>query len=150
MDELSDAEFLAGENLVTELRKEKSSEESCSHIFCGILHSRVYICESGNKIEVKNRIKVQRFYNANCPETSVPAKKIHGSDIHFCKNCIDNAVMSEYLLESESSDERRQNHRQHCRNMAQAFSGKIECVVKKSHRHGDKEYKKRCNSRNFT
>ena len=86
---------------------------------------------------------MQGFDQADRPEASIPAEKIDARKTAFHENGVENAVMAEYLLKSERTDERGKDHRNHSRKVGHALTGKIVRVVQERHRQGDQEDQQR-------
>ena len=101
------------------------------------IHRRIDIPQRRHQIQIQNRVQVQCHDDAYRPEPAVPAQKIDPRSPQRGHDRVDHSVMPQNLLEPQRSHERRQDHRQHHHQTAQALPRKFIAVIQQRQRQGD-------------
>ena len=132
----------AGEEARTEHGERDASEplpRPGAGVSCGFEQGRVDVAERRDEVEVGDRVQVQSLDHADAPEASAAAEPVDRGQPERAEDAVQQAVMSEELLESERADERRQDHRRHHHHGTRGLAGEIVLVVERGERDGDQE-----------
>ena len=105
----------------------------------GFGQGRVDVAQRRDQIQIADGVEMQRLDETHRPEGPLAAEKVHGGDPQMAKERVDHAVIAQYLLESQSAHEGRQDHGQQQRRVAQPLAGKVETVVEQGQSEGNEK-----------